>query len=81
MTDPHAGADTPLDHKRRTARLYWLGLGVFGAHRFYLGLSLTGGLQHYGGAPEDPEAAYAGKVMAEKERIEQAARRPPGARA
>ncbi|MBL8396388.1 MAG: transglycosylase SLT domain-containing protein [Candidatus Accumulibacter sp.] len=43
--------------------------------------SLTGGLQHYGGAPEDPEAAYAGKVMAEKERIEQAARRPPGARA
>ena len=45
MTDPHAGADTPLDRKRRTARLYWLGLGVFGAHRFYLGLSLTGGLQ------------------------------------
>ncbi len=37
--------------------------------------SLTAGLQHYGGAPDDPEASYANKVMAEKERLEQAARR------
>jgi hypothetical protein len=37
--------------------------------------SLTAGLQHYGGAPDDPEAGYANKVMAEKERLEQAARR------
>jgi len=37
--------------------------------------SLTAGLQHYGGAPDDPDTAYANKVMAEKERLEQAARR------
>jgi len=37
--------------------------------------SLTAGLQHYGGAPDDPETGYANKVMAEKERLEQAARR------
>ncbi len=43
--------------------------------------SLTAGLQHYGGAPEDPDTGYANKVLAEKERLEQAARRGPGARA
>ena len=42
--------------------------------------SLTAGLQHYGGASEDPESGYANKVLAEKERIEQAARRSSGAR-
>ena len=42
--------------------------------------SLTAGLQHYGGASEDPESGYASKVLAEKERIEQAARRGSGAR-
>lgn len=41
---------------------------------------LTAGLQHYGGAPEDPETGYANKVIAEKERLEQAARRNSGAR-
>ena len=41
---------------------------------------LTAGLQHYGGAPDDPETGYANKVMAEKLRLEQAARRGPGAR-
>ncbi|MBN8450822.1 MAG: transglycosylase SLT domain-containing protein [Candidatus Accumulibacter sp.] len=43
--------------------------------------SLTAGLQHYGGAPDDPETRYANKVLAEKERLEQAARRGPAARA
>jgi soluble lytic murein transglycosylase-like protein len=42
--------------------------------------SLTAGLQHYGGAPEDPETRYAHKVLAEKERLEQAARRASAAR-
>ena len=42
--------------------------------------SLTAGLQHYGGAPDDPETGYANKVLAEKQRLEQAARRGPGAR-
>jgi soluble lytic murein transglycosylase-like protein len=42
--------------------------------------SLTAGLQHYGGAPDDPETSYANKVLAEKERLEQAARRGSGAR-
>jgi len=41
---------------------------------------LTAGLQHYGGAPEDPDTGYANKVIAEKERLEQAARRNSGAR-
>lgn len=43
--------------------------------------SLTAGLQHYGGASDDPETGYANKVLAEKQRLEQAARRGPGARA
>ena len=43
--------------------------------------SLTAGLQHYGGASDDPETRYANKVLAEKERLEQAARRGPAARA
>ncbi|WP_300453682.1 transglycosylase SLT domain-containing protein [Accumulibacter sp.] len=38
---------------------------------------LTAGLQHYGGAADDPETAYANKVLAEKQRLEQAARRAP----
>lgn len=42
--------------------------------------SLTAGLQHYGGAPDDPDTGYANKVLAEKERLEQAARRSSGAR-
>lgn len=42
--------------------------------------SLTAGLQHYGGASDDPGSGYANKVLAEKERLEQAARRGPGAR-
>jgi hypothetical protein len=42
--------------------------------------SLTAGLQHYGGASDDPESGYANKVLAEKERLEQAARRGSGAR-
>jgi soluble lytic murein transglycosylase-like protein len=42
--------------------------------------SLTAGLQHYGGAPDDPETRYAHKVLAEKERLEQAARRASAAR-
>lgn len=41
---------------------------------------LTAGLQHYGGAPEDPDTGYANKVLAEKERLAQAARRGYGAR-
>lgn len=40
--------------------------------------SLTAGLQHYGGAADDPETGYANKVMAEKDRLEQAARRGRG---
>jgi hypothetical protein len=42
--------------------------------------SLVAGLQHYGGAADDPDTGYANKVLAEKERLEQAARRGPGAR-
>ena len=42
---------------------------------------LTAGLQHYGGASEDGEASYANRVLAEKERLEQAAsRRSSGSR-
>lgn len=37
--------------------------------------SLTAGLQHYGGAVDDPEQEYANKVYAEKQRLEQAVRR------
>ncbi len=37
--------------------------------------SLTAGLQHYGGAIDDPEQEYANKVFAEKQRLEQAVRR------
>lgn len=40
--------------------------------------SLTGGLQHYGGSPTDPKTGYANKVYAEKQRLEQAARRGNG---
>lgn len=36
--------------------------------------SLERGLQQYAGAPSDREAQYAAKVMAEKQRLEQAAR-------
>jgi soluble lytic murein transglycosylase-like protein len=36
--------------------------------------SVEGGLQQYNGAPGDPAAPYASKVMAEKQRLEQAAR-------
>lgn len=36
--------------------------------------SLEAGLQQYAGAPTDPGAQYASKVMAEKQRLEQAAR-------
>jgi len=36
--------------------------------------SLTGGLQHYGGAPTDPATGYAKKVFAEKKRLEKAVR-------
>jgi soluble lytic murein transglycosylase-like protein len=36
--------------------------------------SLEAGLQQYAGAPSDPGAQYASKVMAEKQRLEQAAR-------
>lgn len=36
--------------------------------------SLEAGLQQYAGAPSDPAAQYASKVMAEKLRLEQAAR-------
>jgi len=43
--------------------------------------SLIAGLQHYGGSPEDAETEYANRVLAEKERLEQAARRGPGGRA
>ena len=42
--------------------------------------SLTAGLQHYGGSPEDTDTDYANRVFAEKERLEQAARRGPGGR-
>jgi hypothetical protein len=37
---------------------------------------LVAGLQYYSGSPE-PEGSYASKVLAEKERLEQAARRLP----
>lgn len=36
---------------------------------------LVPGLQYYAGASEDPEQAYANKVIAEKQRLEQATRR------
>lgn len=39
--------------------------------------SLERGLQFYNGAPGDPEALYAGKVLAERARIQQAMRRTP----
>lgn len=35
---------------------------------------LEAGLQQYAGAPSDPDARYASKVIAEKQRLEQAAR-------
>jgi len=40
---------------------------------------LMAGLQYYGGALDDDEQAYANKVLAEKQRLEQAARRRNGA--
>lgn len=40
---------------------------------------LIGGLQFYAGALDDPEQGYANKVLAEKLRLEQAARRKIGA--
>ncbi|HMW18515.1 MAG TPA: transglycosylase SLT domain-containing protein [Accumulibacter sp.] len=42
--------------------------------------SLTAGLQHYGGAFDDPEQEYANRVYAEKQRLEQAVRRGSGSR-
>lgn len=36
---------------------------------------LVPGLQHYAGSADDPDEAYASKVLAEKERLENAARR------
>lgn len=42
--------------------------------------SLVAGLQHYAGS-SDAEGNYANKVLAEKERLEQAARRSAGSRA
>jgi hypothetical protein len=41
---------------------------------------LVAGLQYYAGS-SDPEGSYASKVLAEKERLEQAARRGAGPRA
>lgn len=37
--------------------------------------SVQGGLQQYNGAPGDPAAQYSSKVLAEKQRLEEAARR------
>jgi len=41
--------------------------------------SLMAGLQQFGGAVDDEEQTYAAKVLAEKQRLEQAARRNGGA--
>jgi len=41
--------------------------------------SLIAGLQYYAGATDDEEQTYAAKVLAEKHRLEQAARRGDGA--
>lgn len=43
--------------------------------------SLTRGLQHYGGSPKDPATGYANRVLAEKQRLEQAARGSGGSHA
>jgi soluble lytic murein transglycosylase-like protein len=43
--------------------------------------SLIAGLQYYAGATDDEEQAYAAKVLAERHRLEQAARRGDGANA
>lgn len=43
--------------------------------------SLIAGLQHYGGAPDDPETEYANRVLTEKLRLEQAAKRGTNNRA
>lgn len=40
---------------------------------------LMEGLQYYGGVIDDPDQAYANRVLAEKQRIEQAQRRKDGA--
>jgi soluble lytic murein transglycosylase-like protein len=42
---------------------------------------LTQGLQYYAGASDDPEQTYANKVIAEKQRLEQATRRREAASA
>lgn len=46
-----------------------------GAIMSYLHLDLMAGLQYYAGAGDDVEQGYANKVIAEKLRLEQAARR------
>lgn len=40
-----APAPAPVEKSMRKADLLWLGLGLVGAHRFYLGLPLSGALQ------------------------------------
>lgn len=56
-----------------------------GAHVLQEAILLRGGLmaglQQFGGAVDDEEQAYAAKVLAEKQRLEQAARRTGAARA
>jgi soluble lytic murein transglycosylase-like protein len=42
---------------------------------------LVPGLQYYAGSTTDPESGYAGKVLAEKQRLEQAAARSSGSNA
>lgn len=42
-------------------------------HRFG---GVEGGLQQFGGALNDPDRRYSGKVLAERQRLEQAAQRP-----
>ncbi|MGE5384984.1 MAG: transglycosylase SLT domain-containing protein [Betaproteobacteria bacterium] len=50
-------------------------VGAQALHEYIRRGGLNGGLQQFAGAADDPEQGYATKVLAEKERLEHAARR------
>ncbi len=50
-------------------------VGAQALHEYIRRGGINGGLQQFAGASDDPEQGYAAKVLAEKERLEQAGRR------
>jgi soluble lytic murein transglycosylase-like protein len=68
--EPHGGADAVLDPESNIA----VGARILQEYVYRTG-SLEAGLQQYNGASRDESARYAGKVLAERSRLERVLRR------